>query len=417
MSKSNLAAYLAKNYLTASTSTSNPDSDFADSTRPKKRRKKTKLGDGLIIADDDEDLSLRRGVGGDGDDANEVPVFETGVRSAEFRKKKSGSGWKVVSEPTNATANTTSAAAAADDKATNNRRRGHGDGSDEAAEADRILAEAEQEARVRRRELGDEDAPAIVDSADAGGDDDNVTTPALMASGVRAGLQTAADTAALMAREKEREEQEQQELARRRKSKSSKKAPAEDEQEQETIYRDATGRRIDISMKRAEARAAEQEKLRAERKAREDAMGDVQRREKELRKQQLEEAKFMPLARGADDDEMNDMLRKQRRWDDPMAAYLAQRQAEGDSDKEVESQVTGKDVGSAKTVARSGGGSGGGTKKKVYAGHAPPNRYGILPGWRWDGVDRSTGFEKEWFQARSRNARTEELKYQWQMDE
>jgi pre-mRNA-splicing factor CWC26 len=32
-------------------------------------------------------------------------------------------------------------------------------------------------------------------------------------------------------------------------------------------------------------------------------------------------------------------------------------------------------------------------------------------------VDRSNGFEKEWFQARGRNARNENLDYQWQMDE
>lgn len=425
MPNSNLAAYLAKNYLTASRPTSShPDGhvDFADSTRPKKKRKKNKErggadgdGGGLIIADDDEDLSLRNlsGTRGDGDDGNDGPVFETGVKSAEFRKKKSGSGWKVVSEPTTNTNTTT----ARDDATTSRDDPTGGD-----AEADQVLAEAEQEARLRQRALDDEDAPAIVDTGGTGDGD----TP-VMASGVRAGLQTAADTAALIAREKEREEREQRDLERaRRKKKASKKDAHDNEteavpEEEQTIYRDATGRRIDISMKRAEARAAEQEKLRAERKAREDAMGEVQRREKEARKQQLEEAKFMTLARGADDEEMNDMLRKQKRWDDPMAGYIAQKEQEDEEEPEQETgpegRVAGGRSGKDQDLAKKTTVGAKQKQRKVYAGHAPPNRYGILPGWRWDGVDRSTGFEKEWFQARSKSARVEELKYQWQMDD
>jgi pre-mRNA-splicing factor CWC26 len=158
-------------------------------------------------------------------------------------------------------------------------------------------------------------------------------------------------------------------------------------------------------MKRAEARAAEMEKQRAEKKAREDAMGDVQRREKEERKKELEDAKFLTLGRSADDEEMNTALREKLRWDDPMAAYMAEKRAEATSSR-VGEKGSGQSVAAP---ARRG--------KKVYQGHAPPNRYGILPGWRWDGVDRGNGFEKEWFQARGRKTRNQDLEYQWQMDE
>jgi pre-mRNA-splicing factor CWC26 len=360
--KMSLSAYLAKNYLTAS----NSNSTDPDSTRPQKRRKrdKTTYPTGLIIADDDEDLQLssRPSKTNDENDA-EYAQFDGTARSAEFRKSKKNN-WNVIS--------TTSQPQDA--------------GADEA---DQILARAAADAEQARAELEMEDAPTIAGVVEDG---------PKMESGARAGLQTAADTAALEMEEARRRNAEAKARKMRRKEHGQ---DGDGEPEEQTVYRDATGRRIDVSMKRAEARAAEAEKLRLERKEKEDAMGDVQRQQKEQRKQDLEDAKFLTVARGVDDEEMNEELKAQVRWDDPMALYMAQKEREEGGGKSGKSAVVA-------AAAR---------PRKEYAGAAPPNRYGIKPGWRWDGVDRGNGFEKEWFQARGRKSRNENLSYQWQMDE
>lgn len=64
---------------------------------------------------------------------------------------------------------------------------------------------------------------------------------------------------------------------------------------------------------------------------------------------------------------MNDVLKDRTRWDDPAAAFLTRR-------------------------------SGPRVTRPQYSGPPPPpNRFGIKPGYRWDGVDRGNGFESKLF--------------------
>lgn len=198
-----------------------------------------------------------------------------------------------------------------------------------------------------------------------------------MESGARAGLQTADQVAAQVA-------------AKRTSDRAAAAAAtaAAGATAQETIYRDASGRIINVAMKRAEARRAAEREERRLRDEAEAAKGDVQRALREQQKRELQDAKYMTLARGADDTEMNEELKARERWNDPAAGFLKKKKA-------------GRSV----------------TGKPLYKGAAEPNRYGIRPGHRWDGVDRGNGFEREWFKSRNRREDVARLEYAWQMDE
>ncbi|KAL2832551.1 hypothetical protein BDW59DRAFT_180995 [Aspergillus cavernicola] len=357
---SSLADYLAKNYLTA-----DPPSTGDLSTRPKKKRKKnadskTAPETGLIIADDDPP-DLRASGAFSARETNEYgPSVVTSGRSAEFRRAKK-SNWTVLGD------------SGATETGTNR-------GNTEQDAADAILASAVAEDEARRGG-GDED-PAVVEQVE---DEDRDEYGGLrMESGVRAGLQTAAQTAAMVAAQTKRKKAEEALYKGKGKGKDGDGTGT-----QETIYRDASGRIINVAMKRAEARRVEEEKKIKEVEAKEALMGDVQRKEKEARKQRLEDAKVMPLARTVEDEDLNEDLKAQQRWNDPAAQFL--------------------------TKSKGGGVST--TGRPLYKGAFQPNRYGIRPGHQWDGVDRGNAFEKEWFAARNRKGRMEALEYEWQMDE
>ncbi|KAJ8950140.1 hypothetical protein NQ314_007993 [Rhamnusium bicolor] len=93
-----------------------------------------------------------------------------------------------------------------------------------------------------------------------------------------------------------------------------------------------------------------------------------------------------PLARYADDDDLEKYLKEKEREGDPMLAYIRKKKK-----KRVE--------------------------KPVYMGEFMPNRFGIHPGYRWDGVDRSNGYEKKWFQVQNSKKATQEEAFKWSTED
>lgn len=293
----------------------------------KKRKRKGTPSSGLIIADDDAPGWDDKAANNPSDD-DEAPTVLGGV--AKALKKSTTSNWKTVVEAA------------------------------ETAAADAILAS-------NTDGQPEDDAPTVADDSSV----------AKMSSGAHAGLQTGAQVAAQLAAAKEAERQRF--LAA---------DPAETGRGQETIYRDASGRIVNIAMQRAEARKKMQEEEEKAQREKELQKGDVQRIQAVERAKQLEDAKYMTLSRYADDKELNEELKEQDRWNDPAAAFLTKK----------------------KGAARSK------TGRPAYMGAAAPNRFGIRPGHRWDGVDRGNGFEVKWFQAQNRKREVSQRRYESQMD-
>jgi pre-mRNA-splicing factor CWC26 len=327
---SDLNSYLASRYLVADPKISSK----------KRKRKHASTAAGLLITDDDDSAWGSSGALQD-EGGEDGPITVTGTTS-EFRKTNK-SNWKSLGNG--------SAGASKDD----------------SAAADAILASAAAENEAAG--AGDDEIPVV----------DDMEGIVKMSDGTHAGLQSAATVSAQL---KRRQRDERAEFERHRKN----------NKEEETVYRDATGRRIDISMKRAEARRAAAEAEEKERHAQEALKGDVQLEEARRRREQLEDAKLMTFARKADDEDMNRELKEKERWNDPMMQFMAEK-------KTTDGQGKGK------------------KRRPQYGGAAPPNRYGIRPGYRWDGVDRGNGFEGERFKAINRRERNKDLDYSWQMDE
>ncbi|KAG7217271.1 hypothetical protein INR49_027815 [Caranx melampygus] len=180
---------------------------------------------------------------------------------------------------------------------------------------------------------------------------------------------------------------EQEENRRREKHNQ----PLEDESRNaQTVFRDKSGKRRDLDLEREEQKKKAGEKAAKAEKYAQWGRGLAQ---SEMHQQRLEDALHeaqKPLARHYDDEDLDRMLREQEREGDPMAAMLRRKKARN-------------------TKAQD---------KPRYQGPAPPpNRFNIQPGYRWDGVDRSNGFEQKRYTRMADKKAVQEAAYKWSVED
>jgi pre-mRNA-splicing factor CWC26 len=147
----------------------------------------------------------------------------------------------------------------------------------------------------------------------------------------------------------------------------------------ETVYRDKHGRRTkeeeDGGVPSVDPK--EQQRLLQE--------GRVQREALEAKAHEMAQLQRSTFARHQDDEQLEELRRREIRMDDPMARYAVKRQR--------------------KTALPT---------RPVYKGPPPkPNRYGIRPGYRWDGIDRGNGFEDKILAHTFNQQHREEKAYRW----
>ena len=151
--------------------------------------------------------------------------------------------------------------------------------------------------------------------------------------------------------------------------------PSESGAHAATVYRDRrTGKAINLADEAARIEAEREKKAQEAREQFEWGRGTKQKEAEASAREELKAVANEPFARRADDPKLEKMRRDVIRDGDPMADYIRQSRAQ-EEEKATPSSAS---------------------RRPVYKGPPPPpNRFGIRPGYRWDGVDRGNGWEQK----------------------
>jgi pre-mRNA-splicing factor CWC26 len=155
-----------------------------------------------------------------------------------------------------------------------------------------------------------------------------------------------------------------------------------------TVYRDESGNKVDTMSEYLRKEAIDKGvAIRLEKAQKSISQGGVQQRERLAMMEEMEKVALEGFSRTVDNERIETLRKEQMREGDPMAEFFSKRKRNRKSSGGSISRQDGnaEDAADAPSTANT---------KPRYTGPPPaPNRFNIAPGFRWDAVDRSNGFE------------------------
>ena len=175
----------------------------------------------------------------------------------------------------------------------------------------------------------------------------------------------------------------------------------------ETVYRDRKGKKLDMLNEFMRQQAVKEGKeVKLEKAQMEWGRGSVQKEEAALARKEMEEIANEPFARTIDNPRLEAMRKEAIRDGDPMAEYFMQKKEKEEAVVGSSSSAHGNSSSLLHTKQK--------PQKPKYKGPLGlPNRFSILPGYRWDGIDRGNRYEHKILTKQNDRTALKEDEYRW----